>query len=65
MPVTSLVRRLALQLVPTDVRHLHLRLHLPGAAGLTGALLGVAVTATSPDDADLLAEILVGGAGTQ
>src|SRR2546421_46514 len=48
-----------------DARHLHLRRHLLGAAGLAGALLGVAVGPPGPDGADLLAQRLVAGACAQ
>src|SRR6266700_4290024 len=52
-------------LLATDVRHLHLRLHPLGAAGLAGAPLGVAVGPPRPDGADLLTQRLVAGACAQ
>src|SRR6266496_478198 len=48
-----------------DARHLHLRLHPLGAAGVAGAPLGVAAGPPRPDGFDLLAQRLVAGACAQ
>src|SRR5215469_3899463 len=52
-------------LLAAAARHLHFRRHLPDAAGLAGALLGVAAGPPGPDGADLLAQRLVGRARAQ
>src|SRR6266516_43312 len=52
-------------LLAADVRHLHLRLHPLDAAGLAGALLGVAVGPLGPDRGQDLAQRLVARAGAQ